>query len=141
MLNFGVLLRIPCKPAQNEEPTSALRTADLLITNDKILPHGCVACSAEGLKPRHKRDRFGIIYYHLRYHLWAGVRRDWSGTNSTTTEQKAPRRDQTGPDGTKGKHGTPSYESEGRRFESCRARQRKSCKIRSFLSSQMSCDG
>jgi hypothetical protein len=39
-------------------------------------------------------------YYHLRYHLWMGVRRDSSGTNSTTTEQKALRRDQTGLDGT-----------------------------------------
>jgi hypothetical protein len=42
----------------------------------------------------------GPSYYHLRYHLWVGVRRDSSGTNGTTTEQKALRRDQTGPDGT-----------------------------------------
>jgi len=32
------------------------------------------------------------------YHLWMGVRRDSSGTNSTTTEQNAPR---TGPNGTR----------------------------------------
>jgi hypothetical protein len=37
------------------------------------------------------------LYYHLRYHLRMGVRRDSSGTNGTTTEQKAPR---TGPNGT-----------------------------------------
>src|SRR5829696_9630069 len=67
------------------------------------------------------KDRFGIVYYYLRYHLWVGVRREWSGTNSTTTERKAHRRDQTGPDGTQPMHGTPCYESEGRRFESCRA--------------------
>src|SRR5215204_6060488 len=80
------------------------------------------------------KDRFGIIYYHLRYHLRMGVRRDSSGTNSTTTEQKALRRDQTGLDGTKGKHGTPSYESEGRRFESCRARYIK-CRFAGILAS------
>jgi hypothetical protein len=43
------------------------------------------------------------LYYHLRYQLWVGVRRDSSGTNGTTTEQKRLGRDQTGPDGTKGK--------------------------------------
>jgi hypothetical protein len=72
------------------------------------------------------------LYYHLRYHLWVGVRRDSPGTNSTTTERKAFRRGQTGPDGTKGKRGTPSYESEGRRFESCRARYIK-CRFAGIL--------
>src|SRR5215212_934698 len=75
-------------------------------------------------------DEDHAVYYHLRYHLWAGVHRDSSGTNSTTTERKAHRRDQTGPDGTQPKHGTPRYESEGRRFESCRARPSNSCSCR-----------
>jgi hypothetical protein len=44
--------------------------------------------------------RTGLTHYHLRYHLWVGVRRDSSGTNGTATKQKAHRRDQTGPDGT-----------------------------------------
>src|SRR5215210_4800441 len=63
-----------------------------------------------------------LSYYHLRYHLWVGVYRDSSGSSSTAIEQKAHKRDQTGPDGTLLKHGMPRYESEGRRFESCRAR-------------------
>jgi hypothetical protein len=48
------------------------------------------------VRSQYTKDRFGIIYYHLRYHLWVGVRRDSSGTNSTTTEQNAHRRDPTG---------------------------------------------
>src|SRR5215218_1913834 len=73
-----------------------------------------------------------LSYYHLRYHLWVGVYRDSSGSSSTATEQKAHKRDQTGPDGTLLKHGMPRYESEDRRFESCRARSSNSCICRSF---------
>ena len=35
------------------------------------------------------KDRSRIIYYHLRYHLWVGVRRDSQGSNDIVTEQKA----------------------------------------------------
>jgi hypothetical protein len=59
-----------------------------------------IGSSTEPSKAGRGLGRTGLTHYHLRYHLWVGVRRDSSGINSTTTEQKAHRRDQTGPDGT-----------------------------------------
>jgi len=64
----------------------------------------------------------GSSSYHLRYQLWVGVHRKSSGSNGTVTKQKAYKRDQTGPDGTLLEYETARYESEGRRFESSRAR-------------------
>jgi hypothetical protein len=47
-----------------------------------------------------------------------GIRRELM---ARPPSEKRLGREQTGPDGTKGKDGTSCYESEGRRFESCRA--------------------
>jgi hypothetical protein len=64
----------------------------------------------------------GLTHYHLRYHLWAGVHGGSWGSSDVLPLRKA--RGQ-GPNGTR--WGPTNlrpyrYESEGRRFESCRAR-------------------
>src|SRR5215203_7561582 len=61
-----------------------------------------------------------------------GNPRDASGINSSTTEKEAHKQ---GPDGTLLMQETSHYESEGRRFESCRARPSNSRICRSFSSS------
>src|SRR5215217_4327578 len=61
-----------------------------------------------------------------------GNPRDASGINSSTTEQEAHKQ---GPAGTLLMQETSHYESEGRRFESCRARPSNSRICRSFSSS------
>jgi hypothetical protein len=67
------------------------------------------------------RDRWDFNTTYATTYGWvsAGIRRELMAPSPS---EKRTGRDQTGPDGTKGKHRTPSYESEGRRFESCRAR-------------------
>ena len=45
-----------------------------------------VACSLRKARSLDTRARSGTIYYHLRYHLWVGVRRDSSGTNATVVK-------------------------------------------------------
>jgi hypothetical protein len=58
------------------------------------------------------------LHYHLRYHLWMRV----YGDLTTSPQGKKPAdKGQTGLNGSPRTHRTYRYESEGRRFESCRA--------------------
>jgi hypothetical protein len=85
--------------------------------------------AAQGLLILRERWVFTTTYATTYGRVSAGIRRELMAPPQS---EKRLGRDQTGPNGTKGKLWTPSYESEGRRFESCRARQRKSCKCSVF---------
>ena len=70
-------------------------------------------------------DVVGTLRAAFRYHLWARVQGGLCGSTGDTSTKKAHIYGVNGAQRSLQFGGTTRYESEGRRFESCRARSKK----------------